>query len=287
MLLQENKRPFFFGLILLLALMQGAFGGAGEAAEQPVILKIAGTGGAYGGVKALAQAFQQQDPHIRLIFPPTLGSTGGIKAVLAGAIDLALSSRPLTAEEIQRGAVAHLYARTPLVFATADKQQAAATRFTLNDITRIYGGEITTWPDGKPLRLVVRPEIDYDAVLLKQMSPEMAKAVKEAEARPGMRIAVTDNDNAKLLTGLRGGVGSIGLGQLVADKLPLYPLSLEGVAPSLENLKNGSYPYSKSFSLVTGPHPKPAVRKFLRFVSTPQGQEILRQTGHLPEFAGP
>ena len=281
---QEKKRRPFFWVVLALVLLQAPFGGRGGLADQQVILRIGGTGGAYGGMKVLAQAFQRQDPQIQVVFPSTLGSTGGIKAVLAGAIDIALSTRPLTPKETQGGAVAHLYARTPFVFATPDKQEAAAAHFTLNDIAAIYAGTNSTWPDGSPLRLVVRPESDYDSDLLKNMSPAMAKAVSQAQARRGMRIAVTDTDNANILVDLKGGLGSIGLAQMVADKLPLYPLSLTGVTPSLETLKNGTYSYSKSFSLVTGSSPKPEARKFVQFVFSPQGREILKQTGHLPEI---
>jgi phosphate transport system substrate-binding protein len=186
--------------------------------------------------------------------------------------------------ETQGGAVEQVYARTPFVFATPDKQKAASAHFTLDDLAAIYAGKVSTWPDGSPLRLVVRSESDYDSVLLKRMSPEMAKAVSQAEARQGMRLAVTDTDNANMLADLQGGLGSISLAQIVADQLPFYPLSLGGVAPSLETLQNGTYPYSKSFSLVTGPHPKAEARKFAQFVFSPQGREILKQTGHLPEI---
>ena len=34
-------------------------------------------------------------PEISVVIPLSLGSTGGIKAVIAGAIDIRLSSRPL------------------------------------------------------------------------------------------------------------------------------------------------------------------------------------------------
>jgi phosphate transport system substrate-binding protein len=282
MAMQGNKGRNFFRMVLALALLPGALAGLGMAADQPVILKIGGTGAAHGGMKALAKVYHQKNPQVDMIFPPTLGSTGGIKAVLSGAIDLALSTRPLWPEEIQQGAVEHVYARTPFVFATPYQAGAASARFTLNDIAAIYSGKITTWPDGTPLRLVVRPEIDYDAVLLKRMSPEIAEAAKQAEARPGMRIAVNDTDNANMLMDLQNTLGSISLAQIVADKLPLYPLSLGGVAPSLKNLQNGSYPYSKSFSLVTGPSPKTEARLFMQFVFSPEGQEILKQTGHLP-----
>lgn len=281
MVMQGNKGRFLFRIFLVLALLPGSLFGQGMAADRPVLLKIGGTGGAYGGMKALAQAYQHHNPQVNMVFSPTLGSSGGIKAVLSGAIDVAMSARPLAPGEIQRGALEHVYARTPFVFATPYQQGAASARFTLTDIAAIYCGKISAWPDGTPLRLVVRPEVDYDFVLLKRMSPEIAKAVSQAGSRPGMRIAVTDTDNANILMDLQNSLGSIGLAQIVADKLPLYPLSLGSVAPSLENLQNGSYPYSKSFSLVTGPSPKVEVRMFIQFVFSPQGQEILKQTGHL------
>jgi phosphate transport system substrate-binding protein len=282
MAMQENRGCSLFRMFLALALLPLILVDPGMAADRPVILKIGGTGGAYGGMKALAQAYQHHNPQVNLIITPTLGSSGGIKAVLSGAIDVALSTRPLAPEEIQRGAVEHIYARTPFVFATPKKQGAMSAHFTFADIAAIYSGKIAAWPDGSTLHLVVRPEIDYDSVLLKRMSPEIAKAVSQAESGPGMRIAVNDTDNADILTDLQDSFGSIGLAQIVADKLPLYPLSLGGVAPSLENLQNGSYPYSKSFSLVTGPSPKEEVRLFMQFVFSPEGQEILKQTGHLP-----
>lgn len=281
MAMQGNKGRSLFRMFLVLALLPVALAGPGMAAERPVILKIGGTGGAYGGMKALAQAYQHLNPQVNIVFPSTLGSSGGIKAALSGAIDVALSTRPLTPEEIQQGAREHVYARTPLVFVTPYQQRAASAHFTLADIATIYSGKIASWPDGTPLHLVVRPGIDYDAVLLKRMSPEIAKAVNEAESRPGMRIAVTDTDNADLLKDLQDSLGSISLAQIVAEKLPLYPLSLGGVVPSLENLQNGSYPYSKTFSLVTGPSLKDEARLFMQFVFSPQGREILKQTGHL------
>jgi phosphate transport system substrate-binding protein len=282
MVMQGNKGSSLFRIFLALAFLPAALAGLGMAADRPVILKIGGTGCAHGGVKALAKVYHQKNPQVDMIFPPTLGSTGGIKAVLSGAIDMALSARPLRPGEIQQGAVEHVYARTPFVFATPYQEGAASARFTLNDIAAIYSGKLSAWPDGTPLRLVVRPDIDYDAVVLKRMSPKIAEAVTQAESRPGMRIAVNDTDNAEILTDLQNTLGTISLAQIVADKLPLYPLFLGGVAPSLKNLQNGSYPYSKSFSLVTGPSPKTEARLFMQFVFSPEGQEILKQTGHLP-----
>lgn len=75
---------------------------------------------------------------------PSLGSGGGIKAVLAGAIDLAVIGRPLKEAERGRGAIATDYARTPLVFATAAATKVSA--ITLRELPNIYSGDKVTGP---------------------------------------------------------------------------------------------------------------------------------------------
>ncbi len=59
--------------------------GLAAAAEQ---IKIGGSGAALGTVRLLAQEFGAQNPDIGITIVPNLGSSGGVKAVTAGAIGL-------------------------------------------------------------------------------------------------------------------------------------------------------------------------------------------------------
>ncbi len=65
-------------------------------------LKIGGTGAALGTMRILADQFVRKRPDISVVIPDSLGSGGGIKAVLAGALDIALSSRQLKPKEQKR-----------------------------------------------------------------------------------------------------------------------------------------------------------------------------------------
>jgi phosphate transport system substrate-binding protein len=81
----------------------------------------------------------------------------------------------------------------------------------------------------------------------------MEEAVLAALSREGMVIEVTDQETADAIGRIRGGFGALTLTQLVAEKRPLTPLRLNGIAPGLRTLADGSYPYYKTFSAVTGP----------------------------------
>ena len=57
-------------------------------------LKIGGTGAALGTMRILADQFVRMRPDISVVIPDSLGSGGGIKAVLAGALPRLHSTPP-------------------------------------------------------------------------------------------------------------------------------------------------------------------------------------------------
>jgi phosphate transport system substrate-binding protein len=52
------------------------------------------------------------------------------------------------------------------------------------------------------------------------------------------------------------------------------------VEPTPKNIANGSYPYFRTFFMVTGPNPSAFVQKFIDFVFSKDGRNMLSQTGH-------
>lgn len=250
------------------------------AADLKGTIKIGGTGTALGSFKELGEAFKKIHPDVNIVILPSLGSGGGIKAVNEGALDIGLSSRPLKDTEKQQGTVAVEYARTPFVFVTA--QKTGSHNFTLQDIAKIFSGEMKKWPDGTPIRLVLRPESDMDTVLQKSMSPEMDKAVTKALSHEGMIMAFTDQESADSVEKVQGAIGTSTLAQIISEKRPLNTITLNGVVPDMKNLANGSYKYYKTLYIVTGPKSGPVSRDFIEFINSGKGREILQKTGHLP-----
>lgn len=65
-------------------------------AARSTIVKVGGSGFALGIIKILAESFEKKHPDVHIRTVPSLGSAGGIKALLAGRVDIALSSRPFS-----------------------------------------------------------------------------------------------------------------------------------------------------------------------------------------------
>jgi len=243
-------------------------------------LRITGTGGAIGGMRLLAEAFRKAEPGVDVIILPSIGSSGGIRAAIAGRLDIGLSARPAGPEEMAQGARQTAYARTALVFAVHPDVKRSGT--TLAEVVEIYAGRKTTWDDGSALRLILRPTFDTDTISLRDMSPEMAYAVEQSQKREGLIVATTDQNSADAIERTRGSFGTVTLALVVSEKRRIRVLSLSGVKPTMKSVRDGTYPCTKTFYMVTRPTPSPAAGKFIRFVRSPEGKAILSRVGHVP-----
>ncbi|WP_170164746.1 PstS family phosphate ABC transporter substrate-binding protein [Thiocapsa rosea] len=241
-------------------------------------IKIGGTGGALATMRILGEAYSAAHPGTEITVLPSLGSSGGIKAMLSGVIQIAVTSRALTDTEINAGAVQIAYARTPFVFATASTN--TTTGLSLQELVEIYAGRSVHWPDGTRIRLVMRPTGDSDSDMIKSMSPAMDLALSGAETRKGMAFAVTDQDAADNLERIPGALGPSTLAQILSEKRALKALELDDVEPSPTTIADGSYPYFKTLFMVTRSDISPALRQFMAFVRSAAGVEILTRTGH-------
>lgn len=244
-------------------------------------IKIGGTGTGLGTMKLMAQEFKRSRPDANLIVMPSLGSTGAIRAAVAGDIAIGISLRPVTPEESSQGASSRPYAKTPFVVVTGARNDIAG--FTLSQLAQIYSGKVTSWPDGSLIRLVLRPAADSDTILLRRFSAEMNAAITAALARKGFRIADTDQDNADALEQLSGSLGTATLTQILSENraAKLRLLAVDGVNPGLQSLAMGRYPYFKILYLVTGRNLPPLATAFIAFIRSSAGQAILAGNGNL------
>ena len=256
--------------ILAVLILSGPRNAVAEA------IRISGTGGAIGTMRILGEAFGKNNPWIRVEILPAMGSSGSIRAVGAGRLDVGLTGRTLSGEERKQGLVETRYARTPFVFCVNNSLKM--TGMTLEGVAEIYGGR-RDWENGKRIRLVLRPPEDSDIPVLKRMSPAMSAAIDVAMRRKGMIVATTDDDAANAIESVPGAFGGTTLSLVVSEKRALRVLALDGVVPSVKAMADRSYPYSKTFFMVTKKNPPPSVRRFIDFVFSSEGAAILAKNG--------
>jgi phosphate transport system substrate-binding protein len=262
------------GLLLCGTLLWGAVFHA--AAQQ---LRVGGTGSALGTMQLLMGPFAKADPERNAAtIVPNLGSSGALRALHAGAIDMAVIGRPLKPEEAAAGLVGFEYGRAPFVFVSS---KPAVKNITAAAVADALSGRVIAWPDGEPLRFVMRPENDGDNTYLASFSPDIAAALKVAHKRIGLVMATTDQDAADLSERLSGSLAVNTLALILSERRKLNVLAFNGVAPSVKALADGSYPYFKPLLMVTRGAPAGAAERFITLARSAQGRAILEANGHL------
>ena len=268
-------RPMLAGLVFCLILP------ATGAAEK---LIIGGTGSALGTMRILADAFMKLHPEVSIEVPDSLGSGGGIKALNAGALQIALSSRPLKDKERQAGAKLVTYAKTPFVLVTSNT--GAEHNLTSERLVEIFSGAPTSWSGGTAIRIILRAEHDTATKILKSRFSGMDAALAKARKIRGIPVAPSEQDALDTAEELSGALTTATLTALLAEGRSLVPISIDGVAPTLENVAAGRYPMFKTLYMVIGPGVSRDAQDFIRFVQSADGAAILRDTGNLAIAAG-
>lgn len=241
-------------------------------------VRIGGTGAALGTIHQLGAAFHKEHPAFRITVLPSLGTSGGLKALQGGALDIAVTARDLNVEEKNLGMSAFMYGTTAFIFVSHPK--VTPMSLTKASLASLYSGKQTQWTNGKPVRLILRPKGDTDTKQLNKLSPEIEAAVAAAHAKAGMIIAITDTDAADNLEKIPGAFGTSTLALLLSEKRNLNVFSIDGITPNTETLRNGSYPHTKDMYLVTMPTPSEGARLFINFIHSAKATEILKKTGH-------
>jgi phosphate transport system substrate-binding protein len=255
-------------------------GALSAPAHADAIIKVGGTGSALGTIKLIAAAYEKNHPGIKIKVMPSLGSTAGIKAVMAGAIDVGVASRALNDSERQQKIVAVEYAKTPFAFIT--NPGSPKKDLTTRELETIYSNPEANWSNGSRIRLILRPATDTDTRLISSLSPAMEQAMKTALTRPGMIMAITDQEAVEQVEKTYGALGAGSLCEIISEKSNVTVLSLNGVKPSVKALTDKSYPLVKSLYLITTPSTTAPARAFAEFFQSPTAAKILKEYGSLP-----
>lgn len=245
------------------------------------VVRISGTGSGTGGMRLLAQAFMQANPAVRVDVLPAVGSSGGISALIAGQVELAVSNRPPKPAEIDKLAMLSVeYARTPFVVAV--HRDLGVSALTLAQFAALFAEGAATFPNGKRARPVLRMSDTVDMAILKSLSPAVTIAIDAATQRRGMLNADTDSEAADLVERTAGAFAGSTLALIESEKRPLIALTIDGKAPTVAALVDGSYPYFKALFMIVGPQAGAETKRFAAYLQSASGRALLRAHGHAP-----
>lgn len=243
-----------------------------QTAEEGGMVSTDGSTSMEKVIGALGEAFMAQNDGVTFTYNPT-GSGSGITAVLEERCDIGLSSRNLKEEERSKGLTETVLAYDGI--AVIVNPANPVSDLTVEEIAAVYQGEITNWSElgGNDAAIVLigreagsGTRDGFESVTGTQ---EMCLYRQELTSTGDVITTVAQNPDA------------IGYASLASVKDSVKAISVSGVAPSEETVKDGSYVLQRPFVLVTreGTALSETAQSFFDYVTSPEASGIILQAG--------
>jgi len=238
-------------------------------------IKISGGTAHIPVMKEAAKRIMRFNPDIRITIAGG-GSGVGIKQAGEGLVDIGNSGRKATDAEISKYGL-HMvkWAIDGVgVVINPDNPVKALSTKQLRDI---YSGQINNWQalggSDKAITVYTRDEssgtraVFWKKALAKGDITDRAHFVVSNGA---MKAAVSQDPNA---------IGYVSVGHIDES---VTPVALDGVVPTLENVKQGRYTTARGLYSNTRGEPVGLAKKLLDYLLSPEGQQIVADKGFIP-----
>ena len=226
-------------------------------------------------IMSLGESFQAENKGITVGYNPT-GSGSGITAVSEGRCDIGLASRALKDDEKASGLKETVLALDGIAIIVNPENKVSD--LTLEQIAKIYTGEITNWKDvgGADAEIVL---IGREAGSGTRDGFESITGTKDS-CKYRQELTSTGD----VITTVAGNPNAIGYASLASVKDTVKALSVNGVAPSEATVSDGSYEVQRPFILVTkeGVELSKAAQLFFDYATGKDAADIISAAGAVP-----
>jgi len=235
---------------------------AGSSTVQPVAEK-------------LGNAFMAKNPKVSIVIQGG-GSSVGVKSVAEGTVDIGAASRELKSSEMDLGQDIHVLARDGIAIVFHPSQTVSG--LTKDQVRDVFAGEITNWSDvggaDKEIHVVAREEgsgtrAAFEEMVMGKKGPVITADAILQPSNGAVRTAVSGDPDA---------IGFLSFGYLDAS---VKAVDIDGVAATVANAKNGTYPVVRPLLFLTKGEPTGLVKTFIDFCLSAEGQGIVEAEGYL------
>lgn len=241
--------------------------------------------------QAWAEAFMKK--HSKTSVAVTGGGSGtGIAALINGTCDISQCSRAMKDKEKQQ---AKDKGKNPAEFVVGLDGLAVVVhpsnpiaQLTTDQLRDIFMGTITNWKDvggnGQSITILSREVNSGTHVYFKEHVLRKGNEKGPEEFAPNALLMSSSQAIADEVSQNQSAIGYYGLGY-VSNKQKALGVSQKGgpfVKPSMETVKNNSYPISRPLFMYTAGEPQGLAKAFLDFVRSAEGQEIVKKLDFVP-----
>lgn len=208
-------------------------------------------------------------------YNPT-GSGSGIQAVSEGRCDIGLSSRTLKDDEKASGLKETTLALDGIAIIV--NPQNPVKDLSLEQIAKIYTGEITNWKD-----------VGGEDVEIVRIGREAGSGTRDGfesitDTKDACQYRQELTSTGDVITTVSQNPNAIGYASLASIKDSVKVLTVNGVAPTEATVKDGTYLVQRPFVLVTkeGAALSETAQKFFDFATSADAASIISAAGAVP-----
>lgn len=229
-------------------------------------------------MKSAAQSIMQFNPDIRITV--TGGGSGvGVQQVGEGLVQIGNTGRALKDSEIEKyGLKTWPFAIDGVAIAVNPGNKVG--ELNKDQLKKIFAGEITNWKevggDNAAINVYVREDGSGTRETFEESALDKGKSAGKlnvVNSNGAMKTAIGQDKNA---------IGYVGIGHLDSK---IKGVVLDGMVPSQENAKSGSYKVTRLLYMNTKGVPAGLTRAFIDYIYSADGSGFISAAGYIPTGA--
>ena len=267
----KKKRNKLLAGVMIIA-MTGGFIGCGNnsaSKEGKVTITVSGSTSVGPLMEKIAEKYEEENSDVSIEINQT-GSSAGIKDAMDGISDIGLSSRDLKGEEASKVQSTVLaYDGVAVITNTSNPIK----ELTIEQIRDIFTGKITNWNqiggNDSPIVVVSRETGSGTRTAFEEgvgySEEELVKTATISKGNGDVKTTVSTNENA---------IGFVSF-EYLDDAISA--ININGIKPTAENVKAGSYVLSRPFLAVTNEqYVTEDAKNLIDYITGKEGQQIVK-----------
>lgn len=275
-------------LVALAALLMGV----PSSAKNSQSIQVKGSDTMVNLAQAWAEEFMKAKPD-SFIAVTGGGSGTGLAALINGTCDIALSSREIKPKETALAEKKKIHPKEYKValdgLAVVIHKDNPVKQLTLDQLAAIFTGRVTSWKEvgGQDLKIVILSrEVNSGTHLyFKEHVLRKGDAASKEEFAPDALLLPSSQAIADEILHNHAAIGYYGMGYIGKEHQAVSVAKTPGspfVYPTVDSVVSGDYPISRPLYFYINGEPRAAVKEFIDFVLSKEGQAIVAQIDFVP-----
>ena len=268
----KRKKIKLLAGVMIIAMTGADFVGCGNNSasnEGKVTITVSGSTSVGPLMEKIAEKYEEENSDVSIEINQT-GSSAGIKDAMDGISDIGLSSRDLKGEEASKVQSTVLaYDGVAVITNTSNPVK----ELTIEQIRDIFTGKITNWNqiggNDSPIVVVSRETGSGTRTAFEEgvgySEEELVKTATISKGNGDVKTTVSTNENA---------IGFVSF-EYLDDAISA--ININGIKPTAENVKAGSYVLSRPFLAVTNEqYITEDTKNLIDYITGKEGQQIVK-----------